>query len=68
MEIGSALNNAHVRGQKREYDPLNLELQMFVRYHVGAENGTWVHFYQYRAPIWCRPLQALCMLPQSLVL
>jgi hypothetical protein len=46
------------RGQKMEYDPLDLELQMFVRYHVGAGNGTWVHFCQHRAPIWCRPLQA----------
>ena len=28
--------------QKRALDPLELELQMVVSHHVGAENQTWV--------------------------
>ena len=29
-------------GQKRALDPLGLELQMVVSYHVGAGNQIWV--------------------------
>ena len=31
-----------LRGQKRELDPLELELNMILSHHVGAGNGTQV--------------------------
>jgi hypothetical protein len=41
QNIRTTLYSTH-RGQKKVMDPLELELQVVVSYHVGAENQTQV--------------------------